>query len=69
MALKDYSSELVDENIFIDKESGKDFNREQYQELRKILRKGDILIIKELDRLGRNKEVIKELEEKTLKEI
>lgn len=60
IALKDYSVELKDDNIYIDKESGKDFNRDNYQELRKILRKGDTLIIKELDRLGRNKESIKE---------
>lgn len=59
-ALKDYSSELKDKNIYIDKESGKDFNRDQYQELRKVLRKGDVLIVKELDRLGRNKEAIKD---------
>lgn len=59
-ALKDYCKELEDRNIFIDKESGKDFNRCKYQELRKTLREGDILLIKELDRLGRNKEGIKE---------
>ncbi len=59
-ALKNYSSELKDENIYIDKESGKDFNRNQYQELRKVLRKGDVLIVKELDRLGRNKEAVKD---------
>ena len=56
-ALKSY----VDiENIFIDKESGKDFNREQYQLLKHKLRKGDELYIKELDRLGRNKEQVKQ---------
>lgn len=59
-ALKNYCDELKDENIYIDKESGKDFNRTNYQELKKLLRKGDILLIKELDRLGRNKEGIKE---------
>lgn len=49
------------ENIKADKESGKDFNREQYQLLKNdILRSGDTLVIKELDRLGRNKEMIKE---------
>ncbi len=40
----------------------KDFNREQYQELTRILREGDTLIIKELDRLGKSKEMIKGLE-------
>ncbi|WP_326514170.1 recombinase family protein [Clostridium intestinale] len=59
-ALKDFCNELKDENIYMDKESGKDFNREQYQELKKLLRQGDTLIIKELDRLGRNKESIKD---------
>ncbi len=59
-ALKDFTKELENQNIYVDKESGKDFNREKYQELKRILRKGDTLIIKELDRLGRNKEGIKE---------
>lgn len=58
-ALKDYSKDLQEENIFIDKASGKDFNRPQYQALKGKLREGDTLIIKELDRLGRNKEDIK----------
>ena len=40
--------------IFLDKQSGKDFNRPQYQVLLNALRKGDILIIKSIDRLGRN---------------
>lgn len=44
----------------MDKQSGKDFERDKYQALSRILRKGDILIVKELDRLGRNKEAIKE---------
>lgn len=70
-ALKDYCKELKDENIFIDKQSGKDFERENYQELKKLLREGDTVIIKELDRLGRNKEMIKqelkELQEKKVR--
>lgn len=46
----------VDEwDIYIDKISGKDFNRESYQALKLVLREGDTLIAKELDRLGRNK--------------
>lgn len=45
----------VDERfIFTDKQSGKDFNRPQYQVLKNALRTGDILIIKEISRLGRN---------------
>ena len=48
------------ENIKSDKESGKDFNRDNYQLLRnEILREGDILVVKELDRLGRNKDMLK----------
>lgn len=48
------------DNIKFDKESGKDFNRESYQLLRnEILREGDTLVIKELDRLGRNKDMLK----------
>ena len=59
-ALKEYEKELKDEDIYLDMQSGKDFNREKYQELKKILREGDTLIVKELDRLGRNKKMIKE---------
>ena len=53
------------QNIIVDKASGKDTEREGYQYLkRQILRKGDTLVIKELDRLSRNKADIKhELEE------
>ena len=39
----------------MDKQPGKDFNRDNYLELKKILREGDTLIVKELDRFGRNK--------------
>ena len=48
------------ENIFIDKQSGKDFKRPAYKKLMRRLKPGDTLYIKELDRLGRNKEEIKE---------
>lgn len=48
------------DNIIVDKCSGKDTEREGYQYLkRQILRSGDILVIKELDRLSRNKNDIK----------
>lgn len=59
-ALKDYDKQLEYKNIYIDKESGKDFNRDNYQKLKSLLRSGDILIVKELDRLGRNKQMIKD---------
>jgi DNA invertase Pin-like site-specific DNA recombinase len=49
----------IDErDIFLDKQSGKDFKRVQYQLLKRILRKGDVLYIHSLDRFGRNKEEI-----------
>lgn len=46
--------------VFKDKASGKNFNRQQYQALKEIVRPGDIIIIKELDRLGRNYDEIKQ---------
>ena len=46
------------ENIYIDKQSGKDFNRPMYKSLVKKLRQGDLLYIKSIDRLGRNYEEI-----------
>lgn len=49
---------IHDRDIFIDKQSGKDFNRDQYQLLKRCLRRGDILYIHSLDRFGRNKEEI-----------
>lgn len=52
---------LEDRSIIADKQSGKDFNREGYQLLKNyLLRPGDTLIIKELDRLGRDMEQIKQ---------
>ena len=41
-------------HIFLDKQSGKDFNRPQYQKLMRKLKKDDTLVIKSIDRLGRN---------------
>lgn len=45
-------------NIFMDKLSGKDFNRPQYRRLLRKLRPGDLLVVKAIDRLGRNYEEI-----------
>ena len=45
---------IDDKHIFMDKQSGKDFNRPQYQKLIRKLKKGDTLVIKSIDRLGRN---------------
>lgn len=45
---------VPDENICIDKQSGKDFDRPQYKKLVKKLKHGDLLYILSIDRLGRN---------------
>ena len=45
---------ISEANIFVDKSSGKDFVREQYQILRHKLREGDLVYLDALDRLGRN---------------
>ena len=59
IALKEYG--IAEYNIFIDKQSGKDFARQEYQLLTQVLQEGDILVIKSLDRLGRNyREMIKQ---------
>lgn len=49
---------IPEDKIFVDKLSGKDFNRPQYQKLLRKLRPGDILVVKSIDRLGRNYEEI-----------
>lgn len=51
---------ILEKNIFCDKLSGKDFNRPQYQKLKKRLTEGDVLVIKSIDRLGRNYNDIQE---------
>ena len=45
---------INERDIFVDKCSGKDFDRPQYQALKLQLREGDLLVIKSIDRLGRN---------------
>ena len=55
-AFKDYG--IDDRDIYIDKKSGKDFEREQYQLIKNILREDDLLVIQSIDRLGRNYEMI-----------
>lgn len=49
---------VQDDKIFMDKLSGKDFNRPQYKILLGKLKQGDILVVKSIDRLGRNYEEI-----------
>ena len=45
---------VADKNIYMDKQSGKDFNRPQYKKLIKKMKPGDLLYILSIDRLGRN---------------
>jgi DNA invertase Pin-like site-specific DNA recombinase len=49
---------IDDEYVFIEKASGKDFKRPEYQLMKRMLRSGDVLYITSLDRLGRNKQMI-----------
>ena len=49
---------VPEKNIFIDKLSGKDFNRPKYRSLLRKLAPGDIFVVKSIDRLGRNYEEI-----------
>ena len=58
IALQDFG--IVGEAIYLDKQSGKDFVRPQYQRLMRKLKKDDTLVIKSIDRLGRNYEEILE---------
>ena len=48
------------DNIFMDKQSGKDFNRPNYKKLLRKLKRDDLLYIKSIDRLGRNYEEIQQ---------
>lgn len=50
---------IEEKYIYQDKQSGKDFDRIGYQYMKKSLEKGDTLVIKELDRIGRNQEELK----------
>ena len=58
--------EINERDIFVDKCSGKNFDRPQYQALKVQLREGDVLVIKSIDRLGRNyKQICEEWREIT----
>ncbi|MEG2624625.1 MAG: recombinase family protein, partial [Clostridia bacterium] len=52
IALSEYK--IPKRNVYMDKQSGKDFNRPAYQKLMRKLKKDDLLIVKSIDRLGRN---------------
>ena len=56
IALTEYGVPQMD--IYIDKQSGKDFKRRNYKRMLKKLKKGDVLVVKSIDRLGRNYEEI-----------
>ncbi|AKA71961.1 recombinase family protein [Clostridium scatologenes] len=55
--LKEFNKDII---LFTDKESGKDFNRKEYEILKRIVDADDVIVVKEMDRLGRNKEMVKE---------
>ncbi|WP_404452703.1 recombinase family protein [Virgibacillus necropolis] len=59
---------IAEEYIFIEKASGKDFKRPEYQLMKRMFRDGDILYIKSLDRLGRNKQMILDEWQELIKE-
>lgn len=60
---------IDDRDIYIDKESGKDFDRPMYQALKRTLRAGDLLYVKSIDRFGRNSREIKREWEEITQEI
>ena len=55
-----YELGIKKRNIYVDKQSGKDFNRPMYQKLLKKMKENDVLFIKSIDRLGRNYEEVLE---------
>lgn len=57
------------DKIYMDKKSGKDFNRPEYQKMIASLQKGDVLVVHSIDRLGRNYDEITEEWRKITKEI
>ena len=58
--LDELNAQKKADRVFCDKASGKNFERDSYQEMKRVVRSGDEVYIKELDRLGRNKDEIKE---------
>lgn len=56
IAMKEFG--IGDREIFMDKQSGKDFNRPSYKRVLRLLKPGDVLVVKSIDRLGRNYEEI-----------
>ena len=63
IALREFADRECDEGefaIYIDKESGKDFDRQNYKKIIKKLKSGDVLVVMSIDRLGRNYDMILE---------
>ena len=60
---------VPEKNIYMDKQSGKDFDRPQYKKLVKKLRAGDLVYVLSIDRLGRNYEEIQRQWRTLTKEI
>ncbi len=58
IALREYG--ILPEHIYMDKQSGKDFNRRNYQKMVRTVKNGDLIVVKSIDRLGRNYEEILE---------
>ena len=57
-AIKNLPDEIDERDVYIDKLSGKNLDRPEYQAMKRSIRSGDTLFIKEIDRLGRNKQDI-----------
>lgn len=59
-AIKKWEKEnnLTVDEIFEDKQSGKNFERENYQKMKSLLKEGDLMVVKSIDRLGRNYDMI-----------
>lgn len=67
IALSDWG--ILESNLFLDKQSGKDFQRPAYRRMLKKLEKGDLVVVQSIDRLGRNYEEILEQWRYITKEI
>ena len=52
IAMREYG--ITEKQIYMDKQSGKDFERKNYRRLLRKLKNGDTLVVKSIDRLGRN---------------
>ena len=57
-AAKNYKDDI--DRVFCDKQSGKNFDREEYEAMKSVLVCGDEVVVKELDRLGRNSDMVKD---------